>query len=68
MKLKKLFKVLDKETIFNILDTKGDLYATGNIEDFLDVFSESPALSKKVLEVHLKSNERYLYLDIVVEI
>lgn len=68
MKLKKLFKVLDKETIFNILDTKGSRYATGNIEDFLEVFSESPVLSKKVLEVHLKTNERYMYLDIVVEI
>ena len=68
MKLKKLFKVLDKETIFNILDTKGNRYATGNIEDFLEVFSESPVLSKKVLEVHLKTCERYMYLDIVVEI
>lgn len=74
MLVRKLFKKLDPGTIFRVIDSKGELIATGVVEDF----SEDPDytfVKRKVKSITLLKNEKfkdlegtdYLYLEIYVK-
>ena len=73
MKIKKLFKILEKETIFTVFDPKGEKIAVGTVEDFLNdpdiKFVERKVKSIKLLIEKIKAFEDsdYPYLEIQVE-
>ena len=73
MKIKKLFKFLEKETIFTAFDPKGEKIAVGTVEDFLNdpdiKFVERKVKSIKLLIEKIKAFEDsdYPYLEIQVE-
>ena len=71
MKIRKLIKQFNPETVIRVLTKSGELFATGVIEDFDE---SSKTLDKKISEVNLRKCEKfkdlegsdYPYLEIII--
>lgn len=62
MKIKKLFKTLEKETIFTAFDPKGERIASGVVEDFL-IDPGSNFVERKVISIKVTKNEKFQDLE-----
>lgn len=62
MKIKKLFKSLEKETIFIAIDPKGERIASGVVEDFL-IDAGSKFVERKVMSIKVTKNEKFQDLE-----